>query len=134
MFAQSMTNQKNRVHAHVNSNDWSVATRVRDFVRMNPLEFLGSQTNEDPQHFLDEINKIFEVIQVTRNDRVELKSYQLKDVAYIWYIQLKDTTPITWVCISKTFLDRFFQIELREAKAQEFMNLSRETWRSMSMG
>ena len=60
------------------------------------------------------------------NDWVELASYQLKDVAHIWYIQLKDTTPVTWVCISKTFLDRFFLIYLREEKAQEFMNLSRE--------
>ena len=52
---------------------------------MNPPEFLGSQTNEDPQNFLDEIKKIFEVMQVTRNDRVELALYQLKDVANIWY-------------------------------------------------
>ena len=57
---------------------------------MNPPEFLGSQANEDPQNFLDEIKKIFEVMQVTRNDRVELASYQLKDVAHIWYTQLKE--------------------------------------------
>ena len=50
---------------------------------MNPPEFLGSQANEDPQNFLDEIKKIFEVMQVTRNDRVELASYQLKDVVHI---------------------------------------------------
>ena len=69
-----MTNQKNRVHAHVNSNDWSVATRVRDFVRMNPSESLGSQANKDPQNFMDEIKKIFEVMKFIRNDRVELAS------------------------------------------------------------
>ena len=28
-----------------------------------------------------------------------------------------------WIAFSETFLDRFFPIELREAKAQEFMNL-----------
>ena len=52
-----------------------MVARVHDFVRMNPPEFLGSQANEDPQNFLDEIKKIFEVIQVTRNDRVDLESY-----------------------------------------------------------
>ena len=67
---------------------------------MNSPEFLGSQTNEDDQNFLEDIKKIFEVIQVTRNDRVELKSYQLKDVAYIWYIHWKENrganaAPIT---------------------------------------
>ncbi|WMV41725.1 hypothetical protein MTR67_035110 [Solanum verrucosum] len=67
-------------------------------------------------------------MQVTRNDRVELASYQLKDVAHIWYTQWKENmgtyaAPITWDCFSETFLDRFFPRELREVKAQEFMNL-----------
>ncbi|KAH0637947.1 hypothetical protein KY290_036496 [Solanum tuberosum] len=66
--------------------------------------------------------------KVTGNDRVELASYQLKDVAHIWYTQWKEyrgtnAAPITWECFSKTFLDRFFPIELRVARAQEFMNL-----------
>ena len=43
-----MTNKNNRVHAHVNANGGSVAVRVRDFVRMNPSEILGSEANEDP--------------------------------------------------------------------------------------
>ena len=67
----------------MNENGGSATTRVRDFVRMNSPEFLGSEANEDPQNFLDEIKKIFEVMQVTGNDRVELTSYQLKDASYL---------------------------------------------------
>lgn len=59
MLAQSMTNHNNWVHAHVNANGGLVAARVRDFVSMNPPDFLGSQTNEDPQNFLDDIKKIY---------------------------------------------------------------------------
>ena len=64
----------------MNGNGGSIVARVGDFVRMNPPDFLGLQTNEDPQNFLDEIKKILEVMQVTENDQVELSSYQLQDV------------------------------------------------------
>uniref|UniRef100_M1DS27 Gag-pol protein n=1 Tax=Solanum tuberosum TaxID=4113 RepID=M1DS27_SOLTU len=91
LLAQSVTNQNNhKVPVPTNVSGRSVAARVRDFVRMNPLEFLGSQVGEDPQNFIDEVKKIFGVMQVTRNDRVELASYQLKDVAHIWFMQWKE--------------------------------------------
>ena len=48
MLVQSMTNQNNWVKARVNANGRSKTLMVRDFDRMNPPEFLGSQTNEDP--------------------------------------------------------------------------------------
>ena len=78
--------------------------------------------------FLDEIKKIFEVMKVIGNGRVELESYQLEDVSHILYTQWrknrgKNAAPINWDCYSETFLDRLFPIELRESKAQEFMNL-----------
>ena len=41
MLAQSMTHQNNRVLDHMNENSGSAASRVRDFVWMNPPEFLG---------------------------------------------------------------------------------------------
>ena len=61
-------------------------------------------------------------MQVTGSDRVELISYFLKDVAHIWYNQWQENrganaAPITWDCFSETFLERFFPIKLREAKA-----------------
>ncbi|KAH0643755.1 hypothetical protein KY290_033609 [Solanum tuberosum] len=105
MLAQSVANQNNqRAPVSVNANVGSTAARVRDFVKMNPPEFLGSQVGEDPQNFIDEVKKIFEVMQWKENRGT-------------------DATHITWDCFSETFLDRFFPRELREAKAQEFMNL-----------
>ncbi|WMV51268.1 hypothetical protein MTR67_044653 [Solanum verrucosum] len=123
LLAQSVTNHNNQqVPVPANASGGLVAARVRDFVRMNPPEFLGSQIGKDPHNCLDEVKKIFEVMQVTGNDRVELTSYQHKDVAHIWYTQWKEnmgtnTAPITWECFSEIFLDRFFPRGLREAKA-----------------
>ncbi|KAH0651783.1 hypothetical protein KY284_031695 [Solanum tuberosum] len=103
------------VPAPTNANVGSAATAVRDLFWMSPDEFLGSQMGKNPQNFIDEVKKIFEVMQ-------------LKDVAHNWYTQWKenrviDVASITWECFSETFLDRFFSRELREAKAQELINL-----------
>ena len=38
-------------------------------------------------------------------------------------IEGANAAPITWDCFSETFVNWFFPIELRKAKAQEFMNL-----------
>ncbi|KAH0764814.1 hypothetical protein KY285_000685 [Solanum tuberosum] len=128
-LAQSVANQNNQQFpVPTNASDGSVAAMVRDFVRMNPPEFLGLQVGEDPQNFIDEVKKIFGVMQLTVIYTVELASYQLKDVAYIWFTQWKENrnenaTPMTWECFTGAFLDRFFPRELREAKAQEIMNL-----------
>ena len=69
------------------------------------------------------------MMEVTRSDRVEVTLYRLNDVAHIWYTQWKanrgrDTT-ISWDCFNEIFLDRFFLIEFREAKAQEFICLKK---------
>ncbi|WMV41051.1 hypothetical protein MTR67_034436 [Solanum verrucosum] len=60
-----MTNQNNQqVPVPTNSNGGSLAARVQDFVRMNTPEFFGSQVGKDPQNFIDEVKKIFGVMQV----------------------------------------------------------------------
>ncbi|WMV42015.1 hypothetical protein MTR67_035400 [Solanum verrucosum] len=102
LLAQSVTNQNNQqVPIPTNASGGSVAARVRDFVRLNPPEFLGLQVGEDPQNFIDEVKKILGVTQVTGNDRVKLVTYQLKDVAHIWFTQWKknrstNVGPVTW--------------------------------------
>ncbi|KAH0723877.1 hypothetical protein KY290_005311 [Solanum tuberosum] len=83
LLAQSVTNKKNQ---------------------MNPPEFLGSKVGEDPQNFIDEVKKIFGVMQWKEN-------------------RGENAAHVTWECFTRAFLDRFFPRELREAKAQEFMNL-----------
>ena len=128
MLAMNVANQNNQVQDHVNENGWSITNRVCDFVRINPPKFIGSYTSEYIHNFLDEIKNIFEVMQVNGNNRVEFTSYRPKDVAHISYTQWKenkaiDAAYITWDCLSEIFLDRFFPIDLIEAKAQEFMNI-----------
>ncbi|WMV26389.1 hypothetical protein MTR67_019774 [Solanum verrucosum] len=57
---------------------------------MNPPKILRSQVGEDPHNFIGKVKKIFGVMRMTGNGRVEFASYQLKDVAHVWFSQWKD--------------------------------------------
>ncbi|WMV46481.1 hypothetical protein MTR67_039866 [Solanum verrucosum] len=72
-----------------NSNSQSVEARVQDFVRMNPPEFLGSQIGEDPKNFIDQVKKIFGVMQVTRNDRVDFIPRELREAKAKEFMNLR---------------------------------------------
>ncbi|XP_049397305.1 uncharacterized protein LOC125861453 [Solanum stenotomum] len=131
-LALAMTTQANRdVIPRVIDIESIVASRLRDFTRMNHCTFLGSKVDEDPQNFIEEVFKIVDAMGVTPMKKAELISYQLKDVAQVWFEKWRDERPIVsdpmgWGVFKTTFLDRFFPLELREKKLVEFMNLRQE--------
>ena len=83
---------------------------------------------EDPQEFIDEVYKIVHAIGVTSREKAELASYQLKDVAQVWYTQWKgnrpkESGPIEWEEFKEVFLGKYFPRKMREVKVEEFINL-----------
>ena len=67
---------------------------------------------------------------VSSQEKAELVTYQLKDVAQVLYKQWKEDNSLEKVILvgffKMTFLDRFFPLELREKKMKEFINLNHE--------
>ena len=129
ILARAMAAQATRdMGPRVNANEGTMASKLRDFVRMNPPVFLGSKVGEDPQEFLDEVYKVVSAMGVTSREKAELASYQLKDVAQIWFTQWKanrpvGADPIEWEEFKEAFLGRYFPREMRECKVEEFINL-----------
>ncbi|XP_049372732.1 uncharacterized protein LOC125837697 [Solanum verrucosum] len=81
----------------------------------------GSSVTEDPKNFVEELQKVFEVMHVVYVKRVDLAAYQLKGVVRVWYEQWKKSrvegAPImSWVVFKEAFTGRFFPRELREVK------------------
>ena len=67
-------------------------------------------------------------MEVTSSQSAELVASQLQDMAHTWFKKWKvdrgvDAGPIEWEEFSMAFLDRFFLLELKEAKVLEFINL-----------
>ena len=90
--AQDITAQANReVVPRENQHASTMASRLRDFMRMNPLIFHESEVDEDPQFCLDEVSKILFAMGVSTTEKAELAAYQLNDVAQTWYNQWKDS-------------------------------------------
>ncbi|KAK6780239.1 hypothetical protein RDI58_022423 [Solanum bulbocastanum] len=122
VLAQAMITQANReVIAPVSPNVGMTVTRIRNFRRKNPSEFHNSKTDEDPQEFIDEVHKIVCIMVFSTVEKGELTTYQLKDVAKVWFNQWKeemvvDAGPLDWNKFKGVFLDSFFPFEMREAK------------------
>ncbi|XP_016581677.2 uncharacterized protein LOC107879065 [Capsicum annuum] len=105
------------------------AVMLGQFMMVGPSSFMGVKVEEDPQGFLDEMEKIFLLMRATKMGSVNFAPYQLKEVAYLWYEEWnRDKGDIKedglLEAFSDTFMDWIFPKELREAKIQEFSNLN----------
>ena len=68
-----------------------------------------------------EVYTIVHAMGVTFREKGELASYQLKDVAKMWYTQWKGTRPeesgpIEWEEFKEVFLGKYFPREMRKLR------------------
>ncbi|KAH0650238.1 hypothetical protein KY284_030150 [Solanum tuberosum] len=130
MLSQAVANQIGQQRGA--RQEGANTSRICEFFEMNPSSFMGSSTTEDPEDFIEELKKIFDVMHVADTERVELAAYQLKDVARTWFDQWREgraenAPPASWAYFVEAFLGHFFPRELREAKVREFLTLKQES-------
>ena len=89
---------------------------------------MGLRLMKTPKIFINEVSKVLLSMRLSTSEKVELATYQIKDVEQAWYVQWRDNRtlsggPVTWEVFKETFLDRFIPREMREEKGVEFINL-----------
>ncbi|KAK4721277.1 hypothetical protein R3W88_011510 [Solanum pinnatisectum] len=82
MLSQVVTNQAGQQRG--NRQEVADTSRIHEFLRMNPSNFTGSSVTEDPENFMEKIQKVFEIMHIADTERVELAAYQIKGIARIW--------------------------------------------------
>ncbi|KAK4721360.1 hypothetical protein R3W88_011593 [Solanum pinnatisectum] len=82
MLSQVVTNQAGKQRG--NRQDVADTSRIHEFLRMNSPDFTNSSVTEDPENFVEELQKVFKVMHVADVEHVELDAYQLKGVARVW--------------------------------------------------
>ena len=128
MQDQAMTDQVNWQNIHrENPPVHSMAERLRDFTRMNPLIFTRSKLRRMPKSLWMRCIRYW-FLGAPDTEKEELASYLLKDIAQTWCKIWQDSrvlgrVPITLLLFKTTFLERLFPREMREAKVEEFINL-----------
>ena len=72
-LARALTTHMNMgIMSRVNVVESTMTSRLRDFVKMNPLTFFGSKAGEDLQEFLDGVYKVLSAMGVTSREKAEL--------------------------------------------------------------
>ncbi|WMV34367.1 hypothetical protein MTR67_027752 [Solanum verrucosum] len=111
MLSQAITNQLGQ---RENQQEVVDTSRIREFLRMNPPSFTCSSVTEDPENFVEELQK---------------------GVARIWFDQWKknraEVSPlVSWSMFEEAFLECFFPCELTEVKYEDsplkLLNVDRE--------
>lgn len=107
------------------------ATEAQEFFEFrsnNPIQFKGGYDPEEAELWIQELEKIFEVMACPADRRVIYASFMLVGNAECWWqgtCQLLEAEgrEITWEVFRTRFLERYFPASVRYAKEMEFLQL-----------
>ncbi|XP_070042744.1 uncharacterized protein [Nicotiana tomentosiformis] len=96
----------------------SASSRLNRFLQLDPPVFTGTDPEEDPQKFIDEMHKTLRVMHATETKGEELPSYRLKGVSYSWFEMWEESReggnpPARWSEFTDAFMDHFLHAETK---------------------
>ncbi|KAF3777431.1 hypothetical protein EJ110_NYTH45830 [Nymphaea thermarum] len=98
------------------------------FMSMQPPVFTGDGSPDKAEEWIEEVERIFEVLEVSGDNKVNFGSYMLKGDAKRWWkstreIQFAGQQMISWRQFRDSFFSTYFSVQARNKKMQEFLDL-----------
>nr|XP_027192356.1 uncharacterized protein LOC105851108 [Cicer arietinum] len=105
-----------------------IEVTLPDFMKLKPPTFSGSSATEDPQQFIDILERLWRALGCSEVRAVELTSFQLIGVARDWFDIVSHgrqvgSPPLAWREFSQLFMARFLPESVRDGLAHEFERL-----------
>ncbi|XP_043687612.1 uncharacterized protein LOC122638830 [Telopea speciosissima] len=98
---------------------------VTEFRKLCPLAFKGTSANPIvAEGWLRELEKNFELLQCSDEQKVACATYMLQGEADLWWQTTKRVLEgVTWAQFLELFREKYFPITVQRAKAAEFIKL-----------
>jgi hypothetical protein len=102
-----------------------IEVTLAEFLKLKPPTFSGSDASEDPQRFIDGLERLWRALGCSDIRAVELASFQLEGVAYDWFDTVTrgrqvGSPPLAWGEFSRLFMARFLPESVKDGLAHEF--------------
>ncbi|XP_074350874.1 uncharacterized protein LOC141690121 [Apium graveolens] len=105
---------------------------ISEFKKLSPPIFEGSTNPLEVDKWLQEMEKIFDLLGSTDEQKVSLASYQLQGSAYDWWLMEKRRVEgneegaaqaYTWETFKESFQDKYFPKTIRVKLERDFIRL-----------
>src|ERR1044072_532665 len=113
------------------------ATRAQNrglayFTRHDPPKFKGGADPEKADLWLQEVEKIFEVLRTPAESKMGYAAYLLLGEAEYWWRGAKlimegNNQEVTWIAFREAFLNKYFPVSARAEKEAEFLRFRQGT-------
>ncbi|GFZ01882.1 hypothetical protein Acr_15g0004910 [Actinidia rufa] len=106
-------------------------TLHEQFMKLNPPEFMGATDPLVAEEWLKKLDTIFEVMEVTSEQKLTLATFMLRGEARNWWESMRrmqpEGVPVSWQRFVEIFNDQYFPRIYRMQKEEEFMSLKKRT-------
>ena len=98
-----------------------------EFQKLKPPSFSGTANPLEGEDWITAMEKAFEAMGCTNEEKVIYAVYMLKSSAFEWWDAHKKSypegTPLTWILFKEAFYKKYFPESVKHIKEREFLEL-----------